>query len=455
LLRNPRELDGEGLGKAATAAARAGLDDDAWWGLLSARARELAPALAMHDVALILNGMARSRRLDRDFVDAVLPRICASLVYLTSAHLAMISSAVAKAEVSSPRFVALLTRELKARLVEFHSSMEITMIINAMSKLRVTDEDLYRRLASHVQNRAGHGSFHVRELSVIVGALARVHCTDVATLNRFADCAIETLPEATPTELARLMQACMSVSCSADDFFTASVMHCKQHTKGMDPSGLSGAAFAFGQCFEVAEVAHLPYLRQIFRNIRFASVASLPLFPPREIVSLLRTYARWQVTFECDHLRKVADRMRASQEQFDVESSVAALYSLALLLQRNSARSTAAGGSAAARESASMAATQLLGPVWSAIRACQLDALTIVRAVEAHAVLRRSDYEASAQKALASPAVRAVSACIAQRRVEFDAPTRSALYELLGDLGCYPQDDVMLVLAPGVRSAVV
>lgn len=33
--------------------------------------------------------------------------------------------------------------------------------------------------------------------------------------------------------------------------------------------------------------------RRIFRAIRKASVASLPLYLPREIVSLLRTYARW------------------------------------------------------------------------------------------------------------------------------------------------------------------
>merc|ERR1719401_739084 len=102
----------------------------------------------------------------------------------------------------------------------------------------------------------------------------------------------------------------------------------------MDPSGLSASAYAFGQCFEVAEVAHLRYLRAIFRNIRLASVASLPLFLPREIVSLLRTYARWQITFERDQLRKVADRMRATRDQFDTENSVSALYSLALLMQR-------------------------------------------------------------------------------------------------------------------------
>merc|ERR1712203_915250 len=83
---------------------------------------------------------------------------------------------------------------------------------------------------------------------------------------------------------------------------------------------------------------HLRHLRKIFRSIRLASVASLPLFLPREIVSLLHTYARWQITFECDHLRKVADRMKATQAQFDTQSSLSALYSLGLLMQRNTQR---------------------------------------------------------------------------------------------------------------------
>ncbi|CAE7364322.1 hypothetical protein AK812_SmicGene21098 [Symbiodinium microadriaticum] len=114
LLRDPAELDGEGLGRAATAAAREGLDDEAWWAALTKRTKELSDSLAMHDVSLILNGMARSRRLDKQLVQALLPRICANLVYLTSAHLAMLASSVAKAEIHNAQFTNLLTRELKA-----------------------------------------------------------------------------------------------------------------------------------------------------------------------------------------------------------------------------------------------------------------------------------------------------------------------------------------------------
>lgn len=437
LLRNPRELDSEGLGRAATAAAREGLDDTTWWEALAARARELVPHLALHDATTILNGMARARQIDRAFVEALLPRMSGHLVYLTSAHLAMLASGVAKAEVHDARFVAALTRELKARLMEFHSPMEVTMIVNAASKLRIADEDLYRRFVTHIQSQMGKETFHVRDLSVIVGALARVQCASPGTMAHFADCAVQTLPQASPLELARLMHACMSVSCAVHDFFSACVLQSKNQCLTMDPSGLSSAAFAFGQCFEVAEVAHMRYMRRIFRNIRLASIASLPLFLPREIVSLLRTYARWQIAFDLEHLRRVAERMLATQAQFDRDGAVSALYSLGLLMQRNSARSGAATSADAAWAAVGEAARRLHAPVWLAASRGELDSAKLLRAVEASVALQAND------TALPS----AVSAAIARIRAQLDPHTCSTLYELLSQTGLSSADDLMLALA--------
>jgi len=395
----------------------------------------------LHDASLVLNGMSRARRLDSSLVKELLPRITANLIYVTSAHLAMFASAIAKAEVRDARFADSLTRELKARLLEFHSSMELTMIMNAVSRLRVTDDDLYRRFVMHIQNRMGYEAFHVRDLSVIVAALGRVTCADTATMSRFADCALQTLPEATPLELARLMNACMASSCSADDFLSACVLQARELTVKMDPSGLSAAAFAFGQCIEVAEVPHLRHLRKIFRSIRLASVASLPLFLPREIVSLLLTYARWQITFECEHLRKVADRMRATQAQFDIESSVSALYSFSLLMQRNSVRMAAGPTTEAVWHTVSGTAYTLLGPVWLEARKGKLELSTVQRALEAALALRALDSVAVGDALVAS---------MVRRRQELDGPTCAAFSELLSEGGMPLDGDLMQLLAEGV-----
>ncbi|CAL1128097.1 unnamed protein product [Cladocopium goreaui] len=253
--------------------------------------------------------------------------------------------------------------------------MELTMIINAASKLRISDEELYHRFVTHIQSRMGKEAFHVRDISVIVTALARVNCVDANTMSRFADCAVQTLPQATPLELARLMYACMSVSCHAHDLFTACVLQNREQASSMDPTGLSNAAYAFGQCFEVAEVSHLRYLQKIFRHIRLASIASLPLFLPREIVGLLKTYARWQITFDCGQLCKVAERMLATKKHFDLDTTVNGLHCLALLMQRNAIRSGAetTGSSKAAWEAVARAAGTLLIPELSSLQAWMLE----------------------------------------------------------------------------------
>lgn len=444
LLRNPSELDGEGLGKAATAAAREGLDDAEWWKGLSARARALAPQLALHDATLVLNGMARARRLDKEFVSALLPRLTTHMVYLTSAHLAMVCSAVAKSEVHDAEFVNQLTRELKARLLEFHSPMELTMIINSVSKLRVSDEQLYARFMAHAQNRMAHETFHARDISVILVALARVSCADSGAVSRLADASLQTLPEATVPELARLMEACMRADCAADEFLTACVLHAREQILGMDPGGLSSAAFAFGQCFEVAGVAHLPYLRKVFRHIRVASVTSLPLFLPREIGSVLRTYARWQVGFEVSNLQRFADRMTATSDKFDVAGAVSALFSLSVLMQRSAARSTQATATTdAAWAACGEAAHALLGPVWRATRAGQMSWPMVLRAVDASVALLPGEASLTA----------ALTAALVRRRGELDAPTCYALYERLLQHGVSPDEDVMVVFSEGMTAS--
>eukprot|EP00439_Symbiodinium_sp_Y106_P055579 s4459_g7.t1 len=214
----------------------------------------------------------------------------------------------------------------------------------------------------------GTEAVHVRDISVIVGALARVNCVDANTMSRFADGCVQTLPQATPLELARLMHACMSVSCHAPDLFTACVLQSREQAASLDPSGLSAAAYAFGQCFEVADVSHVRYLQKIFRHLRLAAVSGLPLFLPREIVSLLKTYARWQITFECGDLRKVAERMIATSSQFDLDSAVSGLHNLALLMQRNAMRSERTAALGAAREVLAEAARNLLLPAREANR---------------------------------------------------------------------------------------
>ncbi|CAD7946171.1 unnamed protein product [Amoebophrya sp. A25] len=66
----------------------------------------------------------------------------------------------------------ILVRELRQRLGDFEQSTEITMLVNALVKLRIADASLWERLCCHVHSRLTIDAYHVRDLSVLAKAFA-------------------------------------------------------------------------------------------------------------------------------------------------------------------------------------------------------------------------------------------------------------------------------------------
>lgn len=437
LLRKPAELDGDGLGRAISAAAREGVKDAEWWEGISARAAELAPALALHEAIIALNGMARARQLYPPFLEAVVPRISAQLVYLTTAHLAMFASVLAKANYHDQLVIQALVAELKERVSEFHG-MESTMVMNALSKLEVHDMELYSMFLEHIQATMGQENYHVRDLSVIAEALARVGYAEDKSMVRLMDCALESLFQAKMPELARLMHACICVGNSEHRLFAGIVEQTRNQIFTVDPPGLSAAAYSFGQCFEVATEAHARHLWSIFREIRTAFVVSLPLFLPREISSLIRTYARWQLTFDCDQLRQVAERLRDTSAAFASDICVATAYAVGQLAQRNLMSCSSQHWNVVTE-----AASAILAPVWIAGMKGRLNLSTLLRALEASVSLRVAD-----------PRIKAATAAVVVRsRSSLDASTRASLIEVLHLLGVSSNDDLVILLSDEGKAA--
>merc|ERR1719160_1561623 len=177
-----------------------------------------------------------------------------------------------------------------------------------------------------------------------------------------------TASEATLQELARLCLAFMQSRCPASELFDAAVLHSQRQAMHLPPGELALAAFAFGQCFEAADVVHLPHLRAIFQSLRQATISSLPLFRCKDLVSMMHTFARWQISIEGLHLESIARRMYGLRAQFDAESAATGLYSLALLMQRNAEASAHRERHEVAWKAAYMAGQALFGPTWRAAR---------------------------------------------------------------------------------------
>ncbi|KAF4749247.1 hypothetical protein FOZ62_021411 [Perkinsus olseni] len=318
----PSTLDAEGLGHAANTAARDRVKGTSpYWQQLKDRALAIAPAMEPRDCALLLNAFSRVRLCDQQLFDTLAPVVEAKLLYFTSVHLAMVFSAFAK---TGESFLSALSREVGARVHEFHSPVEICMLLNAMTKLGLVDLGLFTRWSKHVQARMSQEPFHVRDLSVIASALARVikHHTvaeggrqkkeeedSTAALNAALDPltdtmdliagrALATLGEATPMELARLLLAFTSdsggVIIPPKQLLESSLECARDKLMFMAPAELVNVAFAFGQVREsltsASDIALLD--ASIFERLRFSAVSSAPLFLASEVAGLLQVYSR-------------------------------------------------------------------------------------------------------------------------------------------------------------------
>ncbi|EER19142.1 hypothetical protein Pmar_PMAR000209 [Perkinsus marinus ATCC 50983] len=368
----PSTLDAEGLGHAANTAVRDRIKSTSpYWQQLRDRALAIAPAMEPRDCALLLNAFSRVRIADQQLFDTLAPVVEAKLLYFTSVHLAMVFSAYAKTGVQMQEsFLNALSREVAARVHEFHSPVEICMLLNAMTKLGVVDLELFTRWCKHIQTRMSQEPFHVRDLSVIASALARVvkHHTVAegsgqkkggeddtedgqqlegllpltSTMEMIAGRALATLAEATPMELARLVLAYTSdsggVISPPKELLESSLACARDKLMFMAPAELVNVAFAFGQVREsltsVSDIALLD--SSIFERLRFSAVSSAPLFLASEVGGLLQVYARWRIPFGHSDLAVMVSRLITTAEKCDAEVACNAVYCATTIVMNTS-----------------------------------------------------------------------------------------------------------------------
>ncbi|KAF4709756.1 hypothetical protein FOZ63_027863 [Perkinsus olseni] len=463
----PSTLDAEGLGHAANTAARDRVKGTSpYWQQLKDRALAIAPAMEPRDCALLLNAFSRVRLCDQQLFDTLAPVVEAKLLYFTSVHLAMVFSAFAK---TGESFLSALSREVGARVHEFHSPVEICMLLNAMTKLGLVDLGLFTRWSKHVQARMSQEPFHVRDLSVIASALARVikHHTvaeggrqkkeeedSTAALNAALDPltdtmdliagrALATLGEATPMELARLLLAFTSdsggVIIPPKQLLESSLECARDKLMFMAPAELVNVAFAFGQVREsltsASDIALLD--ASIFERLRFSAVSSAPLFLASEVAGLLQVYSRWRIPFGHSDLAVMVSRLVATADKCDAEVACNAAYCASMIVL-NTAKSREIAPSALMESLRKL--LQSYSPLIVS-SAATLELGAIAKFVEAMSNTAHSDravMDALARSLMASPA----------RVVELGRSKRTChmLIESFIAHGFDPEEDLMLTL---------
>ena len=330
-MRHPADMTGEELGAACVAAARGAVESAPFWDLVVERAVTLGPVMEPREISLLLNGLSRTRQLSSRLsaVKSLDPVIRSKLAYFSSIQLAMTVSALAKAfSVSSlpPELIAALVKETKSRIHEFSTGVEFSMILNGLAKLGVVDSALATRLASVVSSRLATTSFHVRELCVIASALASLGVKDATVFDTIVARAVPVAAEATPAELARLAAAVAKANGPLEKVLIATLETHGHRFRFLSPTDVTSAVFGFGSVCEHAECNSS--LTALLDELKVAFIGSLPLFQPKDIASVLTSFARWRVALSAAERDAVVSKLISMSRRIDGQEAVAIVASL-------------------------------------------------------------------------------------------------------------------------------
>eukprot|EP00922_Rhytidocystis_sp_ex-Travisia-forbesii_P050402 GHVS01074933.1.p1 GENE.GHVS01074933.1~~GHVS01074933.1.p1 ORF type:complete len:462 (-),score=83.16 GHVS01074933.1:2421-3713(-) len=296
---HPSQMDASMLGSYANVATRDGLTNRLFWNMIITRAKQIISTFEPKDVALLLNALSRSRRCDPDLFAALVPHVVQHLSVYPASFLVMTVGAYTKNNYHDTQLTTAFLRELQNRLHQFQTAVELSMLLSALTKLNVFDDDLVNRLTAQVICRLNVEVFHIRDLSVIAHALAKLGSSDTQLFQTIAE--------------------------------------------------LVSTAFAFGQVRQLLLPTHkAAKLDSLFARVRYSSLASLLLFNAEQIAALLQTYARWHICFSEADLVHVLQRVRKMDEKrFTTKDRVSFMYSVGSILN-----STAAGRRRTRRDTA-------------------------------------------------------------------------------------------------------
>jgi hypothetical protein len=333
-MRHPSNMTSEELGLASVSAAREQVDSPKLWALIAKRASEIADTLEPRDIALLLNGMSRMRTLTSfgpQLLPTILPTIEKKLPYFSSIQIAMLISAISKLPSTNQTLPPSLIKEIKSRVHEFLTPVEISMLMTALVKLGISDASLFTRLSSFIQSRMHVTPYHVRELSVIAHAFASANFRDVTLFERVFEKSQPTLSEATPVEFARLIAAFLKIQISSeitDSLIRQTTEIFADRFKYMTAGDLVSTVFAFASICEHHHEAES--LSSIFSALKHSFLTNFSILQPKDIAAILTSFSRWRISMTNEEFSLLFSKLTSLRpDRIDSNNAIIITASLA------------------------------------------------------------------------------------------------------------------------------
>ncbi|SOV77102.1 conserved Plasmodium protein, unknown function [Plasmodium sp. gorilla clade G3] len=148
------------------------------WKRIEKRSYELINDFEVNEIASFLFCLSKVR-YDTNLYDNFIPLIKKKCEYFNTSNLAMLISTYSKRKKRNKKteddyIIMLLKNELKKKVHTIYNIVEISMILNALVKCNIKDNDLYTKLSNIIIDNVMYNNVHIRDLCVITYCYANI-----------------------------------------------------------------------------------------------------------------------------------------------------------------------------------------------------------------------------------------------------------------------------------------
>ncbi|GAW80539.1 hypothetical protein, conserved [Plasmodium gonderi] len=155
------------------------IKNDFIWKKIERRSYEIMDKFEVGDIASFLFCLSKIR-YETNLYESFIPIIKRKCEYFNTSNLAMLISTYSKRKKED--LIILLKEELKKKVHTIYNVVEICMILNALVKCKIYDENLFIKLSNIIVENIIHNHVHVRDICVITYCYA---CISYKNMNFF------------------------------------------------------------------------------------------------------------------------------------------------------------------------------------------------------------------------------------------------------------------------------
>ncbi|SPJ10530.1 conserved Plasmodium protein, unknown function [Plasmodium sp. DRC-Itaito] len=155
------------------------IENNLLWKRIEKRSYELINDFEVNEIASFLFCLSKVR-YDTNLYDNFIPLIKRKCEYFNTSNLAMLISTYSKRKrkknnkTEEDCIIMLLKDELKKKVHTIYNIVEISMILNALVKSNIKDNDLYTKLSNIIIDNIMYNNVHIRDLCVITYCYANI-----------------------------------------------------------------------------------------------------------------------------------------------------------------------------------------------------------------------------------------------------------------------------------------